>query len=240
MRGFFEKLRYLADRHEMVYVIWDEFEALFHARGSHLSNTLVDDTMVPSLLAELDGLQKGALRNIWLIAISNRQDLLDPAVTRQGRLGHKVVFTTLPSEPAVREVAAIHLRGRKLAPDLDPHVASERMAAYAFSGGPNGCGLPVALIRMHDGRREVVTGRDVLTGAMVKGAIDRAAEHAWWRAHSGGPQGITLPDLFMGLEQVVTALPLSRNNLGEYLGWPVDEMARVVEVRGVNGAGHAA
>jgi SpoVK/Ycf46/Vps4 family AAA+-type ATPase len=228
VRGFFESLQRLSSRYQMVYVVWDEFESLFRTRGKRYSSTIVDDTLVPTFLSEVDGLQKSALDNVWLVAISNRPDLLDGAITREGRLGQKVAFTTL-NEPGAEQVAAVHLRGRLLAEHLDLQVAAERMAAYAYHG-PEGQGLPVASVRLYDGRREHVTSRQVLTGAMLKGSIDRGAERAWWRYQNGGSRGIELGDLYSGLEQAAAAIPLARENLGEYLGWPEDECARVVEV----------
>lgn len=231
VRGLFEKLSHLAAKFDLVYVVWDEFESLFHSRGKRLSSTIVDDTLVPTLLAEVDGLQKGSLNNVWLIAISNKPDLLDSAITREGRLGAKVVFTALQSEPGACEVATIHLRERLLADGLTPELAAERLAAYAWVG-PDGRGLPVATIRMRDGRSELITSRQILTGAMIKGSIDRASERAWYRAHNGGPRGIQLTDLCTGIEQAVTSLPLSPDNVGEYLGWPLEQVARVVEVKG--------
>lgn len=232
LRSLFAKVTRLAEKHELVYVIWDEFESLFHARGKRFSSTIVDDTLVPQFIAAMDGVQKSTLENVWFVAISNKAHLLDSAITREGRLGQKVTFTTLQSEPAVYDVAAIHLRDRLLTSDLTREMAAERMAAYAFQG-PQGKGLPVALVRMNDGRREMVTTRTILTGAMIKGATDRAAEKAWWRYSNGGPRGISLRDLQSGLDQVASSLPLDRNNLDEYLGWPLDEVARVLEVQRV-------
>jgi proteasome-associated ATPase len=229
IRGLFEKLSHLAARHDLVYVVWDEFEALFGARGRRISSTIVDETLVQTLIAEVDGLDKSSLTNVWLVAISNRPELIDSAIMREGRLGAKVVFTTLQSEPAACEVAAIHLRERLLADGLSPRVAAERLAAYAWAG-PEGQGLPVAAIRLRDGRRELLTGRQILTGAVIKGSIDRAAEKAWYRAHNGGTRGIQVADLCRGIEESVTSLPLSPDNLGEYLGWPPDQVARVLEV----------
>lgn len=232
LRALFAKAARLAEKHQIVYIIWDEFESLFHARGKRFSSTIVDDTLVPQFIASMDGLQKSALENIWFVAISNKSHLLDSAITREGRLGQKVVFGPLQSEPAIHEVASIHLRDRLLTSDITPPIAAERLATYAFQG-PQGKGLPVALLRLNDGRRELITTRSILTGAMVKGAIDRAAERAWWRLSNGGPRGISVRDLCRGLDQVASALPLSRDNLDEYLGWPLDECARVVEVQRV-------
>jgi ATP-dependent 26S proteasome regulatory subunit len=232
VRGLFEKLAQLAGRYELVYVIWDEFEALFHSRGRRFSSTIVEDTLVGSFIAEMDGLSKNALENIWFVAISNKPDLLDSAITREGRLGQKVIFTPLQSEPGISEVAAIHLRQRVLDAGLSTQTAAERVAAYAYNG-TNGLGLPIALVRMQDGRKELVTSRQLMTGALVKGAVDRAAERAWYRWSNGGPRGISIQDLFVSLDRAVSALPLSRDNLEEYLGWPLDEIARVVEVQRV-------
>lgn len=236
VRGLFEKLSHLAAKYDLVYVVWDEFESLFHARGKRLSSTIVDDTLVPTLLAAVDGLHKRSLDNVWLIAISNKPDLLDSAITREGRLGAKIVFTTLQGELAACEVAGIHLRERLLADGLTPPVAAERLAAYAWAG-PDGQGLPIATIRTRDGRSEMITSRQILTGAIIKGSIDRAAEKAWYRAHNGGRRGIQVTDLCRGIEESITSLPLAPDNLGEYLGWPLDQAARVVEVKPLTARG---
>ncbi len=230
VRNLFDRLRGLAKKHELVLLIWDEFEALFHSRGKRMSGTIVDDTLVPAFISEMDGLSKNALENVWFVAISNKPELLDSAMIREGRLGQKVVFRTLQSEPAVGEVAAIHLRNRLLSQGLSAPEASERLAAFSFHGR-DGVGIPVAQVRFQDGRKHIITSQEIMTGAMIAGAITRAAERAWWRSHNGGPAGISLPDLFSGLEGALSGLPLSRENLDEYLGWPVDEVARVMEVQ---------
>ena len=85
---------------------------------------------------------------------------------------------------------------------------------------------------VNDGQRLVINSRDVLTGAMVKGGIDRAAERAFYRWRQvGGEPGIAITDLQAGIEAAAKALPLERDNLDEYLGWPLDRVAKVVEVR---------
>jgi SpoVK/Ycf46/Vps4 family AAA+-type ATPase len=230
IRQLFQNLSRLAASHDMVYVVWDEFESLFHQRSRRLSSTIIEETLVPTLLGELDGLDKLALNNIFLIGITNKPDLLDTAIVREGRLGHKVSFTTLQSELAASDVAAIHLRGRLLADGLEPELAAERLAAYVWAG-PEGQGLPIATARMRDGRSELITSREILTGAIIKGAIDRAAESAWWRAQAGARRGIRLSDLCTGIEEAATSLPLSSDNLRDYLCWPLDQVARVVEVK---------
>ena len=87
IREIFIKAREKAAEDVPVVIFFDEMDALFRTRGSGISSD-VETTIVPQLLAEIDGVE--ALKNVIVIGASNRQDLIDPAILRPGRLDVKI------------------------------------------------------------------------------------------------------------------------------------------------------
>ena len=87
IREIFIKAKEKAAEDVPVVVFFDEMDALFRTRGSGISSD-VETTIVPQLLAEIDGVE--GLKNVIVIGASNRQDLIDPAILRPGRLDVKI------------------------------------------------------------------------------------------------------------------------------------------------------
>jgi proteasome-associated ATPase len=87
IREIFVKAKEKANEDVPVVVFFDEMDALFRTRGTGISSD-VESTIVPQLLAEIDGVE--GLKNVIVIGASNRQDLIDPAVLRPGRLDVKI------------------------------------------------------------------------------------------------------------------------------------------------------
>ena len=115
--------------------------------------------------------------------------------------------------------------------DCSLDEAACQLATYAFAGGPDGGGLPVAAIRQFDGKTWQVTSRDVLTGANIKDAITKGAERRFYLESEGiGEPGITFGDLQVGLREVLSAMKLNRTNAMDYLDLPVDVAGNIAEV----------
>ncbi len=239
IRAVFARARALAAHGLRVMMVWDEFEGLFHARGSSHTSTIVDNTLTPTLLSELDGL--AGLRDFLMIAITNRADLLDSAVVRDGRLGHTVHFRGPTGWPEVEAIFRVHLAGRALAPGWDPGRLAERAAAAVFT--PQRDGPPaVAVVRLRDGRREAVSRADLVTGALIAGAVERAVERELLRAARGGPAGLAPDDVHHALDGAFAAhaARLKPWNLAEQLDWPPDKAAEAVAVEPAAGRRPAA
>src|SRR5690606_7362916 len=88
-----------------VVIFFDEMDALFRARGSGVSSDM-ETTIVPQLLTELDGVE--ALSNVLVIGASNREDMIDPAIVRPGRLDVKIEIAR-PNEAATMDIFSKYL-----------------------------------------------------------------------------------------------------------------------------------
>ena len=124
LRLVFQRAREKSEEGVPVIVFFDEMDSLFRTRGTGISSDM-ESTIVPQLLAEIDGVE--ALRNVIVIGASNREDLIDPAILRPGRLDVKIKI----ERP--NETGAIAIFSRYLTSDLpiDP-----REVATAGGGGP--------------------------------------------------------------------------------------------------------
>ncbi|NDK30391.1 proteasome ATPase [Nesterenkonia haasae] len=115
IRVIFSRARERASAGCPVVVFFDEMEALFRTRGTGVSSD-VETTIVPQLLAEIDGVE--SLDNVIVIGASNREDMIDPAILRPGRLDVKIRVQR-PSAQGAREILRIHLGDSiPLRPDL--------------------------------------------------------------------------------------------------------------------------
>src|SRR5246127_2362016 len=106
IREIFVKAKEKANEDVPVVVFFDEMDALFRTRGTGISSD-VETTIVPQLLAEIDGVE--ALKNVIVIGASNRQDLIDPAILRPGRLDVKIKIER-PDVAAARQIFSRYLK----------------------------------------------------------------------------------------------------------------------------------
>src|SRR5207244_5010257 len=113
IRLVFQRAREKSEEGVPVIVFFDEMDSLFRTRGSGISSDM-ESTVVPQLLAEIDGVE--ALRNVIVIGASNREDLIDPAILRPGRLDVKIKIER-PDEAAAAQIFA-----RSLTPDPPLHA----------------------------------------------------------------------------------------------------------------------
>ena len=139
IREIFTKAKEKAAEDVPVVVFFDEMDALFRTRGSGISSD-VETTIVPQLLAEIDGVE--GLKNVIVIGASNRQDLIDPAILRPGRLDVKIKIDR-PDRQAAADIMA-----KYLTPDIPMHEQEI---------GPHGGDIPAAIVAAHrDGDRRDV------------------------------------------------------------------------------------
>jgi proteasome-associated ATPase len=205
IREIFIKAREKAAEDVPVVVFFDEMDALFRTRGSGISSD-VETTIVPQLLAEIDGVEH--LKNVIVIGASNRQDLIDPAILRPGRLDVKIkierpdaaaavdifnkyMTTQLPiNEAEVRESSG------------DAQAAVERMIAATieemYSLGEENRFLEVTYA---NGDKEVLYFKDFSSGAMIESVVRRAKKLALKRYIQTSEKGIKVEDLLNAVRE---------------------------------------
>jgi len=199
IREVFKKAREKANDTTPVIVFFDEMDALFRVRGSGISSD-VEITIVAQFLSELDGLE--SLENVIVIGASNRQDLIDPAVLRPGRLDIKIKVDR-PDRQAAKDIFSKYLR-----PELPLHetllaeAGPDRQAAvdwmidhacdHMYSDREENKFLEVTYAR---GDKETFYFKDFASGAMIENIIARAKKSALKRYLSHREKGIKLQDL---------------------------------------------
>ena len=206
IRRVFQQARDRSAEGWPVIVFFDEMESLFRMRGSGISSDM-ESTVVPQLLAEIDGVE--ALRNVIVIGASNREDLIDPAILRPGRLDVKIKI----ERPDAEAAAAIF--ARYLTVDL-PIAQS---TVETIGGGERDKAvrgmIEQTVVEMYcteerneflevtyqNGDKETMYFRDFASGAMIENIVRRAKKLAIKRVIAGGPGGITLDDLLESVGQ---------------------------------------
>ncbi len=205
IRLIFHRAKEKSDEGVPVIVFFDEMDSLFRTRGTGVSSD-VESTIVPQLLSELDGVE--TLRNVIVIGASNREDLIDPAILRPGRLDVKVKIER-PNEAAARQIFRIYLRD-----DL-PYAADE---LAKFGGDPGDFIASViddTVATMYDtseanrflevtyanGDREVLYFKDFSSGAMIENIVRRAKKDAIKREIAGDPPGMRRSDMLHAITQ---------------------------------------
>ena len=206
IRLVFQRAREKSEQGWPVIVFFDEMESLFRTRGSGISSD-IESTIVPQLLAEIDGVE--ALRNVIVIGASNREDLIDPAILRPGRLDVKIKI----ERPDAEAAAAIF--SRYLVPALP--IASE-MVETVGGGDPDKAVRGMIERTVEDmyrpadanqflevtysnGDKEIMYFRDFASGAMIENVVRRAKKLAIKREISGGDRGIVTTDLLASVRQ---------------------------------------
>ncbi len=200
IRLVFQRAREKAAEGLPVIVFFDEMESLFRTRGTGISSDM-EATIVPQLLAEIDGVE--TLRNVIVIGASNREDLIDPAILRPGRLDVKIKIHR-PDEAAAAQVFARYLTtDLPLDPDevdslgggdLDKavRVMIERTVEEMYRDDEANQFLEVTY---QNGDKEVMYFKDFSSGAMIENIVRRAKKLAIKRELGGGPRGIRVQDL---------------------------------------------
>ena len=193
IRVIFERAREKASEGMPVIVFFDEMDSLFRTRGTGVSSD-VENTIVPQLLSEIDGVE--GLENVIVIGASNREDMIDPAILRPGRLDVKIKIDR-PDSQAARDIFAKYLTaGLPIHPDeIAAHggaqAACESMIDRAvdlmYSDAPENQFLEVTYV---NGDREILYFRDFSSGAMIENIVARAKKTAIKDFLAGQGRGI--------------------------------------------------
>ena len=206
IRLVFQRAREKSEQGWPVIVFFDEMESLFRTRGSGISSD-IESTIVPQLLAEIDGVE--ALRNVIVIGASNREDLIDPAILRPGRLDVKIKI----ERPDMS--AAAQIFGRYLTPDLP----LDEGLVNTLGGGDRGkcvqAMIEATVVEMYredpsnqflevtyqNGEKQILYFKDFSSGAMIENVVRRAKKLAIKRQLAGGKRGICTEDLIASIHQ---------------------------------------
>jgi proteasome-associated ATPase len=206
IRLVFQRAREKSEEGWPVIVFFDEMESLFRTRGTGISSDM-ESTIVPQLLAEIDGVE--TLKNVIVIGASNREDLIDPAILRPGRLDVKIKIER-PNESAATSIFARYLTpGLPLDPGEvdslgggDPAKAVqamiERTVEEMYRADEANQFLEVTY---QGGDKEVMYFKDFSSGAMIENIVRRAKKLAIKRVIAGGTAGIRTDDLLASIRQ---------------------------------------
>jgi len=172
-------------------VFIDEAESVLKTRGSGVS-TDIYDSIVPQFLAEMDGLNEH--NNVITVLATNREDLIDPAVLRDGRVDRRIRVPR-PNPKGASEIFQIYLGDKPLQTELSGRTSakktSERLAEEIY-GDKN---IAYAVIHPTNGVLGKFSYGHLISGAMIKGIVDRASTYAIQREIKGGKAGISQKDL---------------------------------------------
>jgi proteasome-associated ATPase len=204
IRLVFQRAREKSEEGWPVIVFFDEMDSMFRTRGSGISSDM-ESTIVPQLLAEIDGVEQ--LQNVIVIGATNREDLIDPAILRPGRLDVKIRIDR-PDADAARQIF-----GRYLDADLpfdaplleaakDQASARERLVEAAvqamYSISPDNEFLEVTY---QNGEKETLYFRDFASGAMIENIVRRAKKSGVKKRLSGSGTGIGIDDIVDAVRQ---------------------------------------
>jgi proteasome-associated ATPase len=206
IRLVFQRAREKSEEGWPVIVFFDEMDSMFRTRGSGISSDM-ESTIVPQLLAEIDGVE--TLKNVIVIGASNREDLIDPAILRPGRLDVKIKIER-PDE-----AAAAQIFGRYLTADLPLHADEVRDLG---GGDPDKCVQAMIErtveemyrddeenqfleVTYQNGDKEVMYFKDFASGAMIENIVRRAKKLAIKRTIAGGTPGVCTADLIASIHQ---------------------------------------
>jgi len=205
IREIFIKAKEKAADDVPVVVFFDEMDALFRTRGTGISSD-VETTIVPQLLAEIDGVE--GLRNVIVIGASNRQDLIDPAILRPGRLDVKIKIER-PDRGAAGDIFRKYLttqipiaesEKRQCGGDaqgaIETMIAATVEAMYSLSEENRFLEVTYA-----NGDKEVLYFKDFSSGAMIESVVRRAKKLALKRLIGGGEKGISAGDLLNAVRE---------------------------------------
>ena len=200
IRLIFQRAREKASEGTPVIVFFDEMDSIFRTRGSGVSSD-VETTVVPQLLAEIDGVE--GLENVIVIGASNREDMIDPAILRPGRLDVKIKIER-PDAESARDIFS-----KYLVPELP--LSADDLAE--FGGDRTACvnGMISRVVeRMYaqnednrflevtyaNGDKEIMYFKDFNSGAMIQNVVDRAKKSAIKSVLETGKPGLSIQHFF--------------------------------------------
>jgi proteasome-associated ATPase len=206
IRLVFQRAREKSEEGVPVIVFFDEMDSLFRTRGSGISSD-VESTIVPQLLAEIDGVE--ALKNVIVIGASNREDLIDPAILRPGRLDVKIKIER-PDETSAAQIFSRYLTS-SLPLDEDEvqslgggdrektvRLIIERTVEEMYRDDEANQFLEVTY---QNGDKEIMFYKDFSSGAMIENIVRRAKKLSIKRQIAGEGKGIRTQDLIDSIKQ---------------------------------------
>jgi proteasome-associated ATPase len=204
IRLIFERAKEKSDEGVPVIVFFDEMDSLFRTRGTGVSSD-VESTIVPQLLSELDGVE--ALKNVIVIGASNREDLIDPAILRPGRLDVKIKIER-PTAEAAKRIFRIYL-AETLPYDADEVADAGSVAEFIDATVEHIVDVMYAEshanrfleVTYANGDKEELYFKDFASGAMIENIVRRAKKDAIKRDIEAGSRGIKQSDLLAAIQQ---------------------------------------
>jgi proteasome-associated ATPase len=205
IREIFVKAKEKANEDVPVVVFFDEMDALFRTRGTGISSDM-ESTIVPQLLAEIDGVE--GLKNVIVIGASNRQDLIDPAVLRPGRLDVKIKIER-PDQAAASDIFAKYLTAElplaesalAAAGGVPEDAVSSMIAAVVEAMYAHTDANRFLEVTYANGEKEILYFKDFASGAMIESIVRRAKKLALKRYIDRGEKGIGADDLVTAVRE---------------------------------------
>ena len=206
IRVVFQRAREKAEEGVPVIVFFDEMDSLFRTRGTGISSDM-ESTIVPQLLAEIDGVE--SLRDVIVIGATNREDLIDPAILRPGRLDVKIKIER-PDEEGATSIFQRY---------LTPELPISAQAVTDLGGGDIGKAVQAMIeetvramylvdddnrfleVTYQGGDKEILYFKDFASGAMIENIVRRAKKLAVKREIARRGRGLELDDLLASIRQ---------------------------------------
>jgi proteasome-associated ATPase len=203
IRLIFQRAKEKSEEGLPVIVFFDEMDSLFRTRGSGISSD-VENTIVPQLLSEIDGVE--SLKNVIVIGASNREDMIDPAILRPGRLDVKIKIER-PDDVSAREILGKYLttsvplhqdeiRGSGGTPKRAVARMIEATVERMYATSEENRFLEVTYA---SGDKEILYFKDFNSGAMIENIVRRAKKMAIKRFLGQGEKGLKLEDLLVSI-----------------------------------------
>ena len=199
IRLIFQRAREKASEGTPVIVFFDEMDSIFRTRGTGVSSD-VETTVVPQLLSEIDGVE--GLENVIVIGASNREDMIDPAILRPGRLDVKIKIER-PDAESAQDIFSKYLT-------VNLPVHADDLAEF---GGDRALCIKAMIEKVVDrmyaeiddnrflevtyanGDKEVMYFKDFNSGAMIQNVVDRAKKFAIKSVLESGQHGLRIQHL---------------------------------------------
>jgi len=206
IRLIFERAREKSEEGWPVIIFFDEMDSMFRTRGTGISSDM-ESTIVPQLLAEIDGVE--GLRNVIVIGATNREDLIDPAILRPGRLDVKIKIER-PNADAAHQIFARYLTNELPISQTDIDNLGGGDAQKAVQEMVNQAVVEMYAttdvnrfleVTYQNGEKEIMYFKDFSSGAMIENIVRRAKKLAIKRLIDSGLKGICLQDLVDSIHQ---------------------------------------
>ncbi|HEX9773964.1 MAG TPA: proteasome ATPase, partial [Actinomycetota bacterium] len=204
IRQIFQRAKEKSDEGFPVIVFFDEMDSLFRTRGSGVSSD-VENTIVPQLLSEIDGVE--TLSNVIVIGASNREDMIDPAILRPGRLDVKIKIER-PDPEGAREILRIYLdddlpldRGEVEAAGGSGKLVERMIEATVEGMYAEADANKFLEVTYANGDKEVLYFKDFNSGAMIENIVARAKKDAIKRFLAEGVKGLRTQDLLESIRE---------------------------------------